>query len=455
MDTLSVGEFQRLKLAKQISGKLTGILYLFDEPTVGLHPQEIELLTQTIKSLTENGNTVVAIEHDEQLIREADKIVDLGPGPGKQGGQVLAEGSFSQLLKNTRSLTGKYLSGKLLIKTPLKRRKAGEYIEIIGANKHNLKGINIKIPVGLFTCITGVSGAGKSTLVEEVIYRALRYSLGETSVRSDGYQEVRGREKIKGVINVTQAPLTPTTLSTPVTYTKAFDYIRDFFASLPESRKRGYSPSRFSFNLKGGRCEACQGQGEVKVEIPLLGIEYQRCEICQGKRYTDEVLEITYQGKNIAEILNLSVREAEVVFRNIPKIKNILSVLREVGLDYIKLGQPASSLSGGEAQRVKIARELSRGARKKILYILDEPTRGLHFWDIAQLIQSLQRLVDKGNTLVVIEHNLEVIKAADYIIELGPGAGDEGGKIVSQGTPEEVANTRKSIIGQYLKRRLN
>ena len=454
--TLSGGEMQRIRLATQLGSKLSGVLYVLDEPSIGLHPRDTTKLINTLKELRDLGNTVIVVEHDPETIESADHIIELGPGAGKYGGYLVAQGSVEDIKSNPNSLTGAYLSGRKEIPVPEKRRKPkeGYSIRIIGARQHNLKNINVEIPLGLFVCITGVSGSGKSTLVYEILYKyAKNYFLG-THEPVGEVDKIEGLENIDKVINIDQSPIGRTPRSNPATYTKVFDLIRNLFAQTPEAKARGYKPGRFSFNVKGGRCEACQGEGVIKVEMHFLPPVYITCEVCKGKRYNRETLEITYKGKNIADVLDMSVDEAYEFFENIPSIRRKLQILKDVGLGYIKLGQPAPTLSGGEAQRIKLARELSKKDTGRTLYLLDEPTTGLHMDDIKKLINVLQRLVDKGNTVVVIEHNLDVIKCADWVIDLGPEGGERGGEIVAVGTPEEVAQNPNSYTGRYLKRYL-
>ena len=455
-ETLSGGEAERIRLATQIGSKLVGVLYILDEPTIGLHQRDNARLLNTLKSLRDLGNTVIVVEHDENTIRNADFIIDLGPGAGEHGGEVVVAGTLEDVINCPHSLTGKYLSGELSIPIPSRRRKhSGKYLEIRGAREHNLKNITVRIPLGLFVCITGVSGSGKSTLVEEILYRALAKKLYKSRVEPGEHDEIVGWENIDKVIHITQEPIGRTPRSNPATYTDTFTHIRQLFAQTPEARMRGYKPGRFSFNVKGGRCEVCQGEGLIKIEMHFLPDVYITCDACKGKRYNRETLEVKYRGKSIADVLDMSVEEALKFFSNIPVLKRKLQTLYDVGLGYIKLGQPATTLSGGEAQRVKLAKELSKVATGNTLYILDEPTTGLHFADVEKLLNVLNRLVDKGNTVVIIEHNLDVIKSADYIIDLGPEGGEEGGWIVAEGTPEEVAENPRSYTGQFLRKVLH
>ncbi len=447
--TLSGGEAERIRLATQIGSSLMGVLYILDEPSIGLHQRDNARLLNTLKELRNLGNTVLVVEHDAETIWAADEVIDLGPGAGIKGGEVVAQGTPAQIAAHPDSLTGKYLSGRLNIPIPKRRRKpkAG-YFSIVGACKNNLKNIRVNFPLGLFSCITGVSGSGKSTLVIEVLYKLLinrrYYELGSQ-------EHLEGIGTIDKVINIDQSPIGRTPRSNPATYTGLFTYIRDLFAEVPESRLRGYKPGRFSFNVRGGRCEACEGDGIKKIEMHFLPDIYVSCEQCHGKRYNRETLEIKYKGRNIHQALDMTVGEALPFFENIPRIKNKLQTLYDVGLDYVHLGQPATTLSGGEAQRIKLSKELSRKSTGKTLYILDEPTTGLHFHDIKKLLEVLNRLTDAGNTVLVIEHNLDVIKTADYIVDLGPEGGDEGGQVVATGTPEQVAQNKASYTGQFLK----
>jgi len=454
--TLSGGEMQRIRLATQIGSKLTGVLYVLDEPSIGLHPRDTHKLIETLKDLRDLGNTVIVVEHDPETILSADWIIDLGPGAGKNGGYVVAQGTPKEIMEDQNSLTGDYLSGRLSIPVPEKRREPGKrWIKIFGARKHNLKGIDVKIPVGLFVCITGVSGSGKSTLIYDILWEYARGLFYGANVDVEGVDRIEGLEHFDHVINVDQSPIGRTPRSNPATYTKLFDHIRNLFAQTPEAKARGYAPGRFSFNVPGGRCEACEGDGVIKVEMHFLPPVYVTCEVCKGTRYNKETLEIRYKGKNIAEVLDMTVDEAYEFFYHHPPIRRKLELLRDVGLGYIKLGQPATTLSGGEAQRIKLARELSKKETGRTLYLLDEPTTGLHMDDVKKLIQVLQRLVDRGNTVVVIEHNLDVIKCADWIIDLGPEGGDGGGYIVAEGTPEDIMKNESSYTGKYLRDYLN
>ncbi|MCD6427868.1 MAG: excinuclease ABC subunit UvrA [Caldisericaceae bacterium] len=450
--TLAGGEAQRIRLATQVGSKLVGVLYVLDEPSIGLHPRDNEKLLKTLVELRDLGNTVVVVEHDEETIRTADYIVDMGPGAGENGGYIVATGSVNDIMNEERSLTGKYLKGELKIPIPKKRRKGnGEYLILKGAREHNLKNITVKFPLHTFICITGVSGSGKSSLIQDVLWKALRKEISHSKERPGDYDSLEGVEYIDKVVIVDQSPIGRTPRSNPATYTGVFTPIRELFASLPESKARGYRPGRFSFNVKGGRCEACQGNGYIKVEMQFLPDVYVPCEVCKGKRYNKETLEITYKGKNISDVLDMTVTEALKFFENIPQIKRKLELLEDVGLGYIKLGQSALTLSGGEAQRVKLASELQKRGTGKTIYFLDEPTTGLHFADVHRLINVLNRLVEKGNTVIVIEHNIDVIKSADYIIDLGPEGGEKGGYVIATGTPEEVAENPRSYTGMYLK----
>jgi len=453
--TLSGGEMQRIRLATQVGSKLTGVLYVLDEPSIGLHPRDTDRLINTLKELRDLGNTVIVVEHDPETIRSADWILELGPGAGKNGGEVVATGTVEEIERNPRSLTGAYLSGRMEIPLPQKRRKPkGKFLRIIGAREHNLKNVDVEIPVSLFVCITGVSGSGKSTLVYDVLYKYAKAKLYGSKDVPGKVDRVEGLEHFERVVNVDQSPIGRTPRSNPATYTKIFDQIRDLFANTPEARARGYKPGRFSFNVKGGRCEACEGEGVIRVEMHFLPPVYVTCDVCKGRRYNRETLDILYKGKNISEVLDLTVDEAYEFFENIPSLRAKLQLLRDVGLGYLRLGQPAPTLSGGEAQRIKLARELSKREKGRTLYLLDEPTTGLHMDDIKKLVDVLQRLVDRGNTVVVIEHNLDVIKCADWVIDLGPEGGDGGGRVVAVGTPEEIAQNPSSYTGLFLKKYL-
>lgn len=453
--TLSGGESQRIRLATQIGSSLVGVLYILDEPSIGLHQRDNDKLIATLKHLRDLGNTLIVVEHDEDTMYAADHIVDVGPGAGVHGGEIVCAGTVDDIKKCERSMTGLYLSGKRKIPVPESRRKGnGNYLEIIGAKQNNLKNISVKIPLGTFTCVTGVSGSGKSSLVNEIIYKELAGKLNRARIRSGDFKDIKGVEFLDKVIDIDQSPIGRTPRSNPATYTGVFTDIREIFAQTAEAKMKGYSAGRFSFNVKGGRCEACEGDGILKIEMHFLPDVYVPCEVCSGQRYNRETLEIKYKGKNIYEVLEMTVEEGVEFFSNIPKIKRKLETLYEVGLGYIKIGQPATNLSGGEAQRVKLATELSKRATGKTIYILDEPTTGLHTADVHKLIEVLQKLVDTGNTVLVIEHNLDVIKTADHIIDLGPEGGDGGGKVVAVGTPEQVVKCEKSYTGKYLKKYL-
>ena len=453
--TLSGGESQRIRLATQIGSSLMGVLYILDEPSIGLHQRDNDKLLQTLKELRDLGNTLLVVEHDEDTMREADYIIDVGPGAGVNGGTIVAAGTPEEVMDNPASITGDYLTGRKKIPVPSERRKgSGHYLKVFGAEEHNLRRVDVAFPLGTFTCVTGVSGSGKSSLVNEILFKKLGADLNRTKTRAGKHQRIEGEEFLDKVINIDQSPIGRPPRSNPATYTNLFSDIRDLFASTPDAKSRGYGPGRFSFNTRGGRCEACTGDGLLKIEMHFLPDIYVPCEVCKGKRYNRETLEVRYKGKNIYEVLEMTVDEALPFFENIPKIYNRLKTLEEVGLGYVKLGQPSTELSGGEAQRVKLATELSKRSTGKTIYILDEPTTGLHSADVHKLIEVLQRLVEGGNTIVVIEHNLDVIKTADHIIDLGPEGGDGGGNIVCTGTPEEVAACPGSYTGQYLRKML-
>jgi excinuclease ABC subunit A len=452
--TLAGGESQRIRLATQLGSSLTGVLYVLDEPTIGMHPRDTKKLLENLSSMRDAGNTIIIVEHDEETIRWSDHIVDMGPGAGLNGGLIVASGKPEEIEKNEKSLTGKYLSGKLSIDIPPLRRKPKDFIRIIGAREFNLKELDVSIPLGIFTCITGVSGSGKSTLVLEILYKALLKELYGSKVTPGQYREITGNDRINRVICVDQSPLGKTPRSNPATYTGAFSFIRELFSQVSDSRIRGYTPSRFSFNLSGGRCESCRGDGLIRVEMHFLPPVYIPCDICKEKRYNKETLDIKYKGKNIAEVLDMTISEALQFFSSIPSIRQKLEVLEDVGLGYLQLGQPASTLSGGEAQRVRLSKELGKRSTGSTLYILDEPTTGLHYVDIHKLLNVLNRLIDLGNTVIIIEHNLDVIKSADHIIDLGPEGGEEGGRIVAEGTPEEVSTNPDSYTGRFLRNKL-
>lgn len=450
--TLSGGESQRIRLATQIGSSLVGVLYILDEPSIGLHQRDNGRLINMLTRLRDLGNTVIVVEHDEEMIRSADFIVDMGPGAGVHGGEVVKTGGLDDIINCENCLTGDYLSHRKSIAVPDHRRKPKGKITIVGAGENNLKQIDVNIPLGVMTCVTGVSGSGKSTLVNDILYKALAQKFYHAKEKPGKHRGIIGLDNIDKIIIIDQSPIGRTPRSNPATYTGLFTPIRDIFAKLPSAKARGYQPGRFSFNLKGGRCEACSGDGIITIEMHFLPDVYVPCEVCHGKRFNSETLEITYKGKNIAQVLDMTVEEALAFFENIPKIKRQLQTLFDVGLGYIRLGQPATTLSGGEAQRIKLSTELSKRSTGRTLYILDEPTTGLHFADIQKLIDMLSRLVDAGNSVVVIEHNLDVIKVADHIIDLGPEGGDNGGRIIAEGTPEKVARIEGSYTGYYLKK---
>ena len=453
--SLSGGEAQRIRLATQIGSGLTGVLYILDEPSIGLHQRDNDKLLATLKKLRDLGNSVLVVEHDEDTMYAADQVIDIGPGAGVHGGNVMSQGTAEEIKLVSESITGQYLSGKKQIRVPEKRRKSnGRAIEVKGATEHNLKNINVKFPLGQFVCVTGVSGSGKSTLVNEILYKTIARELNGSNEKPGKCKEIKGIDNIDKIINIDQSPIGRTPRSNPATYTGVFDFIRDIFAGTNEAKMRGYDKGRFSFNVAGGRCEACNGDGVLKIEMHFLPDIYVPCEICKGQRYNRETLEVKYKDKTISDVLNMTVEEALEFFKNIPKIKNKIQTLYDVGLGYIKLGQPSTTLSGGEAQRIKLATELSKKATGKTLYILDEPTTGLHIADVHKLVDILQRLVDTGNSIIVIEHNLDLIKTADYIIDLGPEGGDKGGQIISVGTPEQVARNEYSYTGKFLKKYL-
>ena len=454
--TLSGGEAQRIRLATQVGSRLTGVLYILDEPSIGLHQRDNGKLLESLKELRDLGNTLIVVEHDEETMAAADWIIDMGPGPGTHGGEVVAQGRWEDICATPNSITGQYLKGDRMIRVPRKRRKPnGNWLTIRGAKEHNLKNVDVQIPLGVFVAVTGVSGSGKSTLINDILYKRLSQEMYRSRLKPGEHDSIEGLEFIDKVIEIDQSPIGRTPRSNPATYTGAFDAIRDLFAMTNEAKMRGYGKGRFSFNVKGGRCEACKGDGILKIEMHFLADVYVPCEVCKGKRYGRETLEVKYKGKSIADVLDMQVEEAVEFFQNIPKIHRRMQTLYDVGLGYIKLGQPATELSGGEAQRVKLATELSRRSNGKTLYLLDEPTTGLHFEDIRKLLTVLERLVDAGDTVVVIEHNLDVIKTADYVIDLGPEGGQGGGTVVAKGTPEEVAQVTQSYTGQFLKKVLS
>jgi excinuclease ABC subunit A len=454
--TLSGGEAQRIRLATQVGSRLVGVLYVLDEPSIGLHPRDNARLLETLKGLRDLGNTVLVVEHDDETIREADWIVDLGPAAGEHGGQVIAEGTPEQILAHPKSLTGQYLSGRKKIEIPETRREgSGKSLRIVGATANNLKNISVEIPLGKLVCITGVSGSGKSTLMSDILYNALASKLMGAHTQSAAHETIEGIEHLDKIINIDQSPIGRTPRSNPGTYTGLFDEIRKLFAELPESKVRGYKPGRFSFNVHGGRCEACQGQGELRIEMQFLPDVYVPCDVCHGKRFNRETLQVIFRDKySIADVLDMTVDHALEEFKNYPPMLNKLKLLQEVGLGYIRVGQPATTLSGGEAQRVKLSKELSRRATGRTLYVLDEPSVGLHAADVHKLIEVLQRLVDTGNSVLIIEHNLDIIKVADWLIDLGPEGGDRGGQLLAEGAPEKIMKVKESYTGKYLKAHL-
>ena len=452
--TLSGGEAQRIRLATQIGSGLVGVAYILDEPSIGLHQRDNDRLLSSLMKLRDLGNSLIVVEHDEDTMRAADCIVDIGPGAGEHGGQLVAMGTAEDLMKNENSITGAYLSGKLKIPVPAERRKPTGFLTIKGAAENNLKNIDVKVPLGIMTCITGVSGSGKSSLINEILYKRLARDLNRARVIPGKHKDILGVDQLDKVINIDQSPIGRTPRSNPATYTGVFDQIRDLFAATADAKARGYKKGRFSFNVKGGRCEACSGDGIIKIEMHFLPDVYVPCEVCKGKRYNRETLEVKYKDKSIYDVLNMTVEEALTFFENVPSIKRKIQTLYDVGLSYIRLGQPSTELSGGEAQRIKLATELSKRSTGKTIYILDEPTTGLHFADVHKLVEILKRLSEGGNTVVVIEHNLDVIKTADYIIDIGPEGGDKGGTVVACGTPEEVAQSPVSYTGKYVKKYL-
>ena len=452
--TLSGGEAQRIRLATQIGSGLVGVAYIMDEPSIGLHQNDNDKLLATLKHLRDLGNTLIVVEHDEDTMRAADYVVDIGPGAGEHGGQVIATGTAEDIMKNPNSITGKYLSGEIKIPVPKTRRKPKGFLKVVGAKENNLKNIDVKIPIGVLTCVTGVSGSGKSSLVNEILYKSLARKLNRARTIPGKCKKIEGMEQLDKVINIDQSPIGRTPRSNPATYTGMFDMIRDLFAATTDAKERGYKKGRFSFNVKGGRCEACSGDGILKVEMHFLPDVYVPCEVCGGKRYNRETLEVHYKGKTIYDVLEMTVEEALDFFKNVPRVLNKVQTLYDVGLGYLKLGQPSTTLSGGEAQRIKLATELSKRSTGKTIYVLDEPTTGLHFADVHKLVEILHRLTDEGNTVLVIEHNLDVIKVADYIIDMGPDGGDRGGTVVVAGTPEQVAEHPTSYTGKYVKQML-
>ena len=448
--TLSGGEAQRIRLATQIGSGLVGVAYILDEPSIGLHQRDNDKLLGTLKHLRDLGNTVIVVEHDEDTMFAADHIVDIGPGAGEHGGEVIAEGTAEEIMQVPESITGAYLSGRIRIPIPEERRRPTGWLKIVGAQENNLKNIDVKIPLGVMTCVTGVSGSGKSSLVNEILYKYLAKKLNRARTIPGKHKKIEGVEQLDKVINIDQSPIGRTPRSNPATYTGVFDQIRDLFAATQDAKERGYKKGRFSFNVKGGRCEACSGDGILKIEMHFLPDVYVPCEVCGGKRYNRETLEVNYKGKSIYDVLNMTVEEALTFFENVPSIRRKIETLYDVGLSYLRLGQPSTTLSGGEAQRIKLATELSKRSTGKTIYILDEPTTGLHFADVHKLTEILKRLASDGNTVVVIEHNLDVIKTADYIIDIGPEGGAKGGTVIAEGTPEEVALNPVSYTGKYI-----
>lgn len=453
--TLSGGEAQRIRLATQIGSGLVGVAYILDEPSIGLHQRDNDKLINTLKNLKDLGNTLLVVEHDEDTMLAADHIVDVGPGAGEYGGEIVAQGTAQQIMKNKKSITGAYLSGRIKIPVPEERREPSGWMKVIGARENNLKNIDVDIPLGIFTCVTGVSGSGKSSLINQIVYKRLAKELNRAKIKAGKHTDIEGFDQLDKIIDIDQSPIGRTPRSNPATYTGVFDQIRDLFAMTKDARSRGYNKGRFSFNKKGGRCEACAGDGIIKIEMHFLPDVYVPCEVCQGKRYNRETLEVLYKGKSIYDVLNMTVEEACEFFSNIPSISRKMETLRDVGLSYIRLGQPSTQLSGGEAQRIKLATELSKRSTGKTIYILDEPTTGLHFADVHKLVDILSKLTEGGNTVIVIEHNLEVIKTADYIIDIGPEGGNKGGTVVAQGNPEEICKAEQSYTGKYLKKYLD
>ena len=453
--TLSGGEAQRIRLATQIGSGLVGVAHILDEPSIGLHQRDNDKLIRTLKNLRDLGNTLIVVEHDEDTMLAADYIVDIGPKAGEYGGEVVATGTAKQIMKNKKSITGAYLSGKIKIPVPQVRRKPSGFLKVVGAQENNLKNIDVEIPLGIFTCVTGVSGSGKSSLVNQILYKRLAKELNRAKTKPGLHKDIEGFDQLDKIIAIDQSPIGRTPRSNPATYTGVFDQIRDLFAMTKDAKAKGYNKGRFSFNKKGGRCEACAGDGIIKIEMHFLPDVYVPCEVCHGKRYNRETLEVKYKGKSIYDVLNMTVEEACDFFSNIPSTSRKMETLRDVGLGYVRLGQPSTELPGGEAQRIKLAAELSKRSTGKTIYILDEPTTGLHFADVHKLVDILARLTEGGNTVIVIEHNLEVIKTADYIIDMGPEGGSGGGTVVAAGTPEEICEVEESYTGQYLKGILN
>ena len=449
--TLSGGEAQRIRLASQVGSGLVGVLYVLDEPSIGLHQRDNRRLLTTLEKLRDLGNTLIVVEHDEETIRAADHLLDVGPGAGVHGGEIIAQGSVEDVEAEERSITGQFLAGRRRIEPPDERREPAGSIRVLGASEHNLKGVDVEFPLGILTSVTGVSGSGKSTLVNEILYKALANAVGRSKHRPGRHAGIRGVEGVDKVIDIDQSPIGRTPRSNPATYTKVFDHIRQLFATTPEAKIRGYKPGRFSFNVKGGRCEACRGDGQIRIEMHFLPDVYVPCEVCKGRRYNAETLRATYKGKSISDVLEMTVDEACEFFAPVPAIARRMDTLRDVGLGYVRLGQPATTLSGGEAQRVKLASELGKRATGKTVYILDEPTTGLHFADVEKLLHILHRLVDAGNTVIVIEHNLDVVRSSDHVIDLGPEGGDGGGEIVATGSPEEIARVKTSHTGNFLR----
>ena len=448
--TLSGGEAQRIRLATQIGSGLVGVAYILDEPSIGLHQRDNDKLLATLKHLRDLGNSLIVVEHDEDTMMAADYIVDIGPGAGEHGGEVVAVGTAQDIMKNKKSVTGAYLSGRIRIPVPEERKKPAGWLKVIGARENNLKNIDVAFPLGVMTCVTGVSGSGKSSLVNEILYKRLAHDLNRARTIPGKHRKITGLDQVDKVINIDQSPIGRTPRSNPATYTGVFDLIRDLFAATPDAKARGYKKGRFSFNVKGGRCEACAGDGILKIEMHFMPDVYVPCEVCGGKRYNRETLEVKYKGKTIYDVLNMTVEEALEFFAHVPSIRRKMETLNDVGLSYIRLGQPSTELSGGEAQRIKLAAELSKRSTGRTVYILDEPTTGLHFADVHKLTEILRRLAGDGNTVIVIEHNLDVIKTADYIIDIGPEGGDRGGTVVACGTPEEIARSEKSYTGKYI-----